>query len=53
VGLTTPSTALLGSSLEKNVTPEDISPYPMNAPNFSRSDGRQIKENIKNCDSDS
>jgi len=40
VGLTTPSMAQVGSSLEKKVTPEDARPYPMTAPSVSRSGGQ-------------
>jgi len=40
VGLTTPSVAQVGSSVEKKVTPEEVRPYPRTAPNVSTS-GRQ------------
>jgi len=43
VGLTTPSVAQVGSSVEKTVTPEEVCPYPRTAPSVSTS-GRQMKE---------
>jgi hypothetical protein len=42
VGLTTPSVAQVGSSVEKKVTPEEVHPYPRTAPSVSTS-GRQMK----------
>jgi hypothetical protein len=52
VGLTAPYWSQLGSSVEKKVTPEDVRSYPMSARSVSRSGG-PLKENIKNCGSDS
>jgi hypothetical protein len=42
MGLTTPSVAQVGSSVEKKVTPEEVRPYPRTAPSVSTS-GRQLK----------